>query len=228
MIRRDKLESELVKFPPILRSIAALIVGAFILLPIAAKSQLQQKSEMSNPGPQGGDRVPDFGLKLGGKAETSTASNKISTRHLEITTSTSDLTIAAGNHFSVAVDIEPHSNIHIYAPGAKGYREISLSIEPNSEIHVLPLQYPVSEISFFTILNQRMPVFQKPFRLVQELVLESTPEAQAALREKESVTIRGTLEYQACDDKMCFFPVSVPLTWTMTLRQHVPQETNRP
>jgi hypothetical protein len=128
----------------------------------------------------------------------------------------------------VAVDIEPHSNIHIYAPGAKGYREISLSIEPNSQIRVLPLQYPVSEISFFTLLNQRMPVFQKPFQLVQELVLESAPEAQAALREKESVTIRGTLEYQACDDKMCFFPVSVPLTWTMTLRQHVPQETNRP
>lgn len=213
-----------VKFLPILRSIAALIAGAFILLPVTAQSQLQQKTEMSNPGPQGGEQMPDFGLKLGGKAETSIASDKISTRHLEITTST----IAAGNRFSVAVDIEPHSNIHIYAPGAKGYREISLSIEPNSQIRVLPLQYPVSEISFFTILNQLMPVFQKPFRLVQELILEGTPEAQAALREKESVTIRGTLEYQACDDKMCFFPVSVPLTWAMKLRPHVLQETDRP
>ncbi len=228
MIRRDKLKSALVKFPPILRSLAALLAGAVIISPATAQAQLQQKTEMYSPGPQSGDRAPDFGLKLGGKTETSNASNKISTRHLEITTSTSDLTIAAGNRFSVAVDIEPHSNIHIYAPGAKGYREISLSIEPNSQIRVLPLQYPVSEISFFTILNQRMPVFQKPFRLVQELILEGAPGAQSAPREKDSVTIRGTLEYQACDDKMCFFPVSVPLTWTMMLRQHVPQETNRP
>ena len=131
---------QLVKFPPILRSVAALIAGAFILLPATAQSQLQPKTEMSSPGPQGGDRVPDFGVKLGGKGDMSIAGNKISTRHLEITTSTSDLTIAAGSHFSVAVDIEPHSNIHIYAPGAKGYREISLSIEPNSLIRVLPLQ----------------------------------------------------------------------------------------
>lgn len=228
MIRRDKLKSALVKFPPILRSLAALLAGAFTLLPATAQSQLQQKTEMSSPGPKSGDQTPDFGLKLGSKTEAPIAGNKISTRHLEITTSASELTIAAGNRFSVAVDIEPHSNIHIYAPGAKGYREISLSIEPNSQIRVLPLQYPVSEISFFTILNQRTPVFQKPFRLVQELILEGGPEAQPALRDKDSVTIRGTLEYQACDDKMCFFPVSVPLTWTIMLRQHVPQETNRP
>ena len=213
------------KFTAILRSIA-LLAGAFILLPETAKSQLQQKTEISKPGPQGSEPVPDFSLKLGDKPQTSIGDDKISTRHLEITTSTSDPTIATGNRFSVAVDIEPHSNIHIYAPGAKGYRELSLSIEPNSQIKVLPVRYPASETSF--LLNQVMPVFQKPFRLVQELVLEGAPEAQGARREKESLTIRGTLEYQACDDKMCFFPVSVPLAWTIMLRPHVQQETNWP
>ena len=54
--------------------------------------------------------------------------------------------------------------------------------------------------------------------VAQELVLEGTPAAQAAFRGKESLTIEGSLDYQACDDKVCFNPVSVPLTWTMNLK----------
>jgi hypothetical protein len=61
-------------------------------------------------------------------------------------------------------------------------------------------------------------VYEKPFVLVQEVILEGQPEAQAALRGKDSLTLTGTLDYQACDDKICFNPTSVPLTWTLSLR----------
>ena len=83
------------------------------------------------------------------------------------------------------------------------------------------MRFPQSEIYLFMPLNERVPVFQKPFRLVQELVLEGTPQAQAALRGKDTVTVKGSLEYQACDDKQCFNPVAVPLSWTMNLRSLV-------
>jgi hypothetical protein len=29
--------------------------------------------------------------------------------------------------------------------------------------------------------------------------------------------VTGTLSYQACDDKICFNPVTVPLSWTLPL-----------
>ena len=61
-------------------------------------------------------------------------------------------------------------------------------------------------------------MYEKPFTLVQEVILEGTPDAQAALRGKDSLTVTGTLDYQACDDKVCFNPASVPLTWTVSLR----------
>jgi hypothetical protein len=32
------------------------------------------------------------------------------------------------------------------------------------------------------------------------------------------MTITGILTYQACDDKVCFNPQAVPLSWTMTLK----------
>ena len=64
--------------------------------------------------------------------------------------------------------------------------------------------------------------------LVQELVLEGSPAAQAAYRGKESVTIEGSLEYQACDDRVCFNPVSVPLSWTLGLKALVTERAPRP
>ena len=71
---------------------------------------------------------------------------------------------------------------------------IALSIEPSPQVRALPMQYPASEIYFYKPLKERVPVFQKPFRLVQELVLDGTPQAQQALRGKENVTVKGALE----------------------------------
>ncbi len=171
--------------------------------------------------------VSNLLIKLGDKTDAAVAGTKIATAHLDITTYPSISAIAPGDRFSVALDIVPHSKIHVYAPGAKGYRVISLAIEPNPQVRVLATQYPASEIYHYKPLNEQVPVFQKPFRLVQELILDGSLQGQAALRGKESVTIRGTLEYQACNDRECFNPVSVPLSWTMTLRSLVFQRTNQ-
>jgi hypothetical protein len=113
--------------------------------------------------------------------------------------------------------------MHLYAPGASGYRVISLSMAEQPFIRVLPLKYPASEMYVFKPLNERVPVYQKPFTLLQEIVLEGQPAAQAALKGKDSLTLGGTLEYQACDDRVCFNPASIPLSWTVSLRPLVLQ-----
>ena len=64
-----------------------------------------------------------------------------------------------------------------------------------------------------------MQVYQRPFRIVQDVLIDPSPQAQAALKDVSSLTIKGVLNYQACDDKLCFTPQSVPLTWTVNLRQ---------
>ncbi len=156
-------------------------------------------------------------LKLGDSAAP-VAATKINATHVDVTTYASDTSIAAGNRFSLALQVAPHNGVHVYAPGASGYRVVGVTLKPHPFVRVLPVVYPKSEIYFFKPLNERVPVFQKPFTLTQELVLEGTSAAQAALRGRESLTIEGSLDYQACDDKVCFNPVSVPLTWTMSLK----------
>ena len=54
--------------------------------------------------------------------------------------------------------------------------------------------------------------------LTQDLVLDGSAASQEALRSKESITVTGTLQYQACDDKQCYNPVSLPLSWDAKLR----------
>jgi peroxiredoxin len=143
---------------------------------------------------------------------------KVSTEHLDVSTYPSDAAVAPGNRFSLALDIRPKRGMHLYAPGASGYRIISLSIAEQPFVRMLPLRYPASEIYFFKPLNERVPVYQKPFTLVQEIILEGQPAAQAAFKGRDSLTLSGTLDYQACDDKLCFNPASIPLSWTVSMR----------
>jgi peroxiredoxin len=163
-----------------------------------------------------------------GTSRTPVSATKIGGAHIDVISYPSDLAVAAGNRFAVAVQVEPHAGVHVYAPGASGYRVIALTITPQPFVLLLPATYPKSELYFFKPLNERVPVFQKPFTLIQELVLEGTPAAQAAFKGRESLTLAGSIDYQACDDKTCFNPVSVPLQWTIGLKALVTERPVRP
>jgi len=166
-------------------------------------------------------------IRLGTRNQ-SVAGAKASTAHLEVTTYPSDSTIAPGNRISLVLDVKPRSRMHIYAPGASSYRVVALKLEPQPFVRSLPMKYPASEIYNFKPLNERVPVYQKPFTLVQEVTVEGTPQAQAAFRGKDSLVLTGTLEYQACDDSTCYTPMSIPLSWTLKFRALVTERPTRP
>ena len=79
------------------------------------------------------------------------------------------------------------------------------------------MEFPESEIYHFEPLDERVPVYQRPFTLLQEAVVAGTPETEEALAQLDALTVSGTLDYQACDDRLCFTPVSVPLSFTLDL-----------
>ena len=140
-----------------------------------------------------------------------------STAHLTLTAYPSNPNITVGTKFSVAIDIEPNANIHLYAPGADqlGYRVVGLTLAEVPHIRFEPVEFPESEIYHFKPLDERVPVYQQPFTLLQGAVVSGEPEAAEALAKIDALTLSGTLDYQACDDKLCFDPVSVPLSFTL-------------
>jgi len=106
----------------------------------------------------------------------------------------------------------------MYAPGVTGYTPIALEVQPLPALVVRAAQFPKADDYFFKPLNEHVAVYQRSFRILQDLEIDPSPQAAAALKDRSEMTISGTLTYQACDDAVCFSPQSVPLTWTIGLR----------
>ncbi len=61
------------------------------------------------------------------------------TDHLKLTTYPSDVVVAPGDRTSLVIEIQPGDGMHVYAPGAEGYKVIALTMAPQSFVRVLPL-----------------------------------------------------------------------------------------
>jgi hypothetical protein len=157
-----------------------------------------------------------------GTADTPVEATAASTAHLDLKTYPSDGGVVLGTRFALALDVTPKPGMHVYAPGATSYRVVTLDITPQPHVRTMPMRYPASEVYHFVPLDERVPVYQKPFTLLQEVVIDATPEARKAFSGRSELIISGTLEYQACDDRICYNPVSLPLSWTIALRENVP------
>jgi hypothetical protein len=142
----------------------------------------------------------------------------VETPHLRLITAASDEKAAPGERLTLMFDVTPGPGMHVYAPGRHSYQVVASRIDAAPWLRVHPVAYPASEIYHFKPLDERVEVYQKPFRLVQDVTILATPEVQKLLAGRPSVTIAGRFEYQACDDKLCYTPQSVPVQWTLPLR----------
>ncbi len=143
---------------------------------------------------------------------------KGATRHLSMAVSISDASAAPGERLAVIADITPGRGMHVYAPGKHTYQVVKLELDPQPWLKVHPTVYPRSEIYHFKPLDERVEVFVRPFRLRRDVTLLATPEGQKLLGATTAVTITGALEYQACDDKICFNPERVPVSFSIAVK----------
>src|SRR5262245_37510455 len=134
-------------------------------------------------------------------------------KHAAITSGSTPATAAPGEKVTLFVDMTPNKGVHVYAPGAKDYLPVKVTLKSQSDVKAAgKLVYPKSESVFFAPLNETVPVFQKQFRMTQDVTVAKTAKAGS------TIAIEGTLDFQACDDQVCFVPESVPVNWTLTVK----------
>jgi hypothetical protein len=75
----------------------------------------------------------------------------------------------------------------------------------------------------FPALGESVPVYTRPVRVMADLALGSRQEMAEALS-AGSVTIRGRIALQACDEAACYAPQEIPVTWEFVLE---PVDTER-
>ncbi len=92
-------------------------------------------------------------------------------------------------------------------------------IEPQPGLVVHPAIYPESQEYYFEPLDERVPVYETAFRLIQDLNLEVSSETRELSSAPDaSLRIAGAVRYQACDAKICYPPQSIPVSWTLRLK----------
>jgi len=135
------------------------------------------------------------------------------TPHLTMATSASTAQTPArpGAAVRLFLDVIPDLNVHVYAPGAKDYLPIALEITPAPGVTIGKLTYPKAQDLYFEPLKEHVPVFSAPFRLVQGVTIARTAKPGP-------IAVSGVLKYQACDDKVCFNPVTAPVNWTLAVK----------
>ena len=130
--------------------------------------------------------------------------------HAAIQSSPAEVNGAPGAKLALFVDVTPKPGIHVYAPGTEFYIPIAVKLNAQPEIKPGKITYPKSEI--LTLLDEKVPVFQKPFRLTQDVVVDKSAKPGS------TVTVSGLVNYQACDDKVCYPPESAPVSWTVVVK----------
>jgi DsbC/DsbD-like thiol-disulfide interchange protein len=132
------------------------------------------------------------------------------TAHLTATTSVSPEAVAPGRKVTLFVDVVPKPKMHVYSPGQEGYIGVALTLDADPVFTAAKAKYPPGEKLFMKVLNETQLVYAKPFKITQEITIKPGTTAEAA-------TIKGTLRYQACDDRICYLPKNVPVEWALKL-----------
>ncbi len=106
--------------------------------------------------------------------------------------------------------MSPYPSIHIYAAGAKEFTPVSLVITPTDAVKAGKPAYPKPDTQSGTG-SDAAPIYGRPFRIaVPVTIAPATP--------RGPVTIAGAVNYQACDDRLCYPVASAPVSWTLDVR----------
>lgn len=159
------------------------------------------------------------------------ARRQIETDHLEVTSWASDGIVRGGNRVALALDVALGDKMHVYAPGVEGYIAVEWKMEETPGLQVYDAEYPEPEMLHLPAIGETVPVFEGSTRFLRDVLIGQPDDLEHLLDEDGKLVIKGSLRYQACDDKVCYLPQTVPLEWRFELEQHdrtrAPEEIRR-
>ncbi len=152
-------------------------------------------------------------------------------KHLIVTTAASDREVRPGQRITLSVEVAPGPRIHVYAPGVRDYIPIALTLEPSKAFAADPVVYPPAKTLNLAAIHESVPVYNAPFRLVATLTLANAGALEPLLDAQRNLTVEAKFRYQACDDRECFLPETLPLRFTLHVlpfdRQRVSEDIQR-
>jgi hypothetical protein len=153
------------------------------------------------------------------------------TKHLRLTTAASAQVARPGQRIMLDLDIERKPKMHVYAPGVQGYTPIEWTLEEGSGAKPHAFPYPASEMLRLEAIGETVPVYRGRLKINQEVTFGQENALKPLVTPAGELIVRGSFRYQACDDRVCYVPQTVPLEWRFHFagldRQRAPVKLQR-
>jgi len=165
--------------------------------------------------------LSEFG-SISGTRETT-----VRTDHLELKYYATRDVVRPSLRITLVADLQLPPQMHVYAPEVQNYIPIRFEIDASPNYAAHPAAYPKSEILYLPAIQETVPVYHGRFRITQDVTLAAGTVLQPILDGSRELNVTGKLRYQACDDKICYLPQTLPLEWTLKVepldRERVPE-----
>jgi hypothetical protein len=149
--------------------------------------------------------------QFGAVADSDSRSEEAS--HLRLTTAASMAVARPGERIVLSLELDLKPNMHVYAPGVEGYIPIDWKLEESPAAKVLPFQYPASRKLHLKAIGETVPVYRGRVRIAREITFGPENAVRPLVTPTGELILKGSLRYQACDDRKCYVPETVPLEW---------------
>jgi hypothetical protein len=144
---------------------------------------------------------------------TEQAARKIEAPHISLTLQQSDQVVVPGSRLTLIAEINLGADLHVYAPGVRGYIPIELKLEPAPDVRLQDVVLPEPKTLFLEAIKERVPVFEGRFRMTEDVTLSADRTFIRSLGQGKTISVKGSLKYQACDHTTCYTPTTVPVGW---------------
>jgi hypothetical protein len=138
---------------------------------------------------------------------------------IAVAASASDAVVRGGERVRLILDVELPRRMHVYAPGVQNYIPVEWKLTESAAFEALPLAYPPGRTLHLKAIQETVPVYEKAFTLQREIVISQAGKLEPVLSGSEFL-VEGSLRYQACDDRKCYVPETIPLKWVFRFERH--------
>lgn len=136
------------------------------------------------------------------------------TPHLKLVSSTTDNDFAAGRRIGLVLELDIKPGMHVYAPGVEGgYIPIQWKVAGSKSWIAFPVTFPAATSLRLRAIRETVPVYQGRVRLLRDLTIGQEEEIAEVMDLSRSVAVEGSFSYQACDERQCYVPKTIPLRW---------------
>jgi hypothetical protein len=150
-------------------------------------------------------------LEFGQRSEAATGIT--TTKHLRLTTAASTPVARPGHRIVLSLDIVLNAGMHVYAPEVQGYIPVEWKIQEGAAAKQHAFKYPQPVNVHLEAIGETVPVYRGYIRIGREITFGSEAALKPIVSPTGELIVRGSFRYQACDERTCYTPETLPLEW---------------